>query len=77
MLTMIAITKSEKEAISARFPEVHIVRTMKQKSKRHRYYCEETKQVMRLLSNMRKAGGTTSTNTQKVGANGEHRTKAK
>lgn len=77
MLTMIAITKSEKEAISARFPEVHIVRTMKQKSKRHHYYCEETKQVMRLLSNMRKAGGTTSNNTQKVGANGEHRTKAK
>lgn len=77
MLTMIAITKSEKEAISTRFPEVHIVRTMKQKSKRHHYYCEETKQVMRLLSNMRKAGGTTSTNTQKVGANGEYRTKAK
>lgn len=74
---MIAITKSEKEAISTRFPEVHIVRTMKQKSKRHHYYCEETKQVMRLLSNMRKAGGTTSTNTQKVGANSEHRTKAK
>lgn len=74
---MIAITKSEKEAISARFPKVHIVRTMKQKSKRHHYYCEETKQVMRLLSNMRKAGGTTSTNTQKVGANGEYRTKAK
>lgn len=77
MLTMIAITKSEKEAISTRFPEVHIVRTMKQKSKRHHYYCEETKRVMRLLSNMRKAGGTTSTNTQKVGANGEYRTKAK
>lgn len=77
MLTMIAITKSEKEAISARFPEVHIVRTMKQKSKRHHYYCEETKQVVRLLSNMRKASGTTSTNTQKVDANGEHRTKAK
>lgn len=77
MLTMIAITKSEKEAISARFPEVHIVRTMKQKSKRHHYYCEETKHVIRLLSNMRKAGGTTSTNTQKVGASGEYRTKAK
>lgn len=46
---MIAISKQEKEAIVKRFPNVHIVRTMKQKSKRHRYYCEESKGVMRYL----------------------------
>ena len=50
---MIAINKAEKDLISERFPSVHIVRTMKQKSKRHRYYCEETRQVMRLLSKLR------------------------
>lgn len=50
---MIAISKKEKEIISERYPNVHIVRTMKQKSKRHRYYCEETRQVMRLLNTMR------------------------
>ena len=53
---MIAITKDEKDAIVSRFPNVHIVRTMKQKSKRHHYYCEETKPVMRYLNNVRKNG---------------------
>lgn len=51
---MIAINKAEKEVINKRLPDVHIVRTMKQKSKRHHYYCEESKQVMRLLSEIRK-----------------------
>lgn len=46
---MIAISKEEKAVIAERFPNVHIVRTMKQKSKRHRYYCEESKGVMRYL----------------------------
>lgn len=50
---MIVITKAEKEAIREQFPKVHIVRTMKQKSKRHRYYCEETRQVMRFLNKLR------------------------
>ena len=57
---MIAISKQEKEAIVKRFPNVHIVRTMKQKSKRHRYYCEESKGVMRYLEEIRghsKRGG--------------------
>lgn len=63
---MIAISKEEKDVISERFPNVHIVRTMKQKSKRHHYYCEESKGVLRLLNEMRGTGGT----NQKVGANG-------
>ena len=50
---MIAITKAEKDAISQRFPNANIVRTMKQRSKRHRYYCEESKSVMRFLKQMR------------------------
>lgn len=55
---MIAINKAEREIISQRLPNVHIVRTMKQKSKRHRYYCEETKQVLRLLRQIREADHT-------------------
>ena len=50
---MIAISKQEKEAIAKRFPKVHIVRTMKKKSKRHRYYCEESKGVIRYLDEFR------------------------
>ena len=53
---MIAINKAEKDAIRAQFPNVHIVRTMKQKSKRHRYYCEESKGVMRYLRELRGSG---------------------
>lgn len=71
---MIEINKSEKEIISARFPNVHIVRTMKQKSKRHHYYCEESKSVMRLLQDMRESGGEIN---QKVGVDGVHRKKTK
>ena len=50
---MVLITKEEKEAIRAEFPKVHITRTMRQKSSRHRYYCEEAPQVMRCLYNIR------------------------
>lgn len=67
---MIAINKSEKEVISKRLPNVHIVRTMKQKSKRHHYYCEENKQVMKLLSEIR-----CGTDNRKVGAKYGHRKK--
>lgn len=50
---MIAVTKDEVEVIRERFPYAHIVRTMKQKSKRHRYFCEEAKPVMRYLAKSR------------------------
>ena len=50
---MILINKEEKELISRFFPNVHITRTMKQKSKRHRYYCEEDKRVMVFLRKLR------------------------
>lgn len=54
---MIAITKDEKTMINTKFPKAHIVRTMKQKSKRHRYYCEETDYVMSFLKQLRKERG--------------------
>lgn len=54
---MILISKDEKEAISKRFPNVHITRTMKEKSKRHRYYCESSKGVMRFLNKLRENTG--------------------
>lgn len=50
---MISVTKEEKEEIRKRFPRAHIVRTMKQKSKRHKYYCEETRAVMEFLKESR------------------------
>jgi len=71
---MIAINKAEKEAICARFPDIHIVRTMKHKSKRHHYYCEENKGVLRTLNKLRSAGGT---KMQKVGAECEYRKKTR
>lgn len=50
---MIAINKAEKEMILQRFPNIQITRTMKQKSKRHRYYCEESQQVRDFLDALR------------------------
>lgn len=50
---MIAITAVEKKAISEKFPKVHIVRTMRQDSKRHHYYMEESGGAMRMLRSMR------------------------
>jgi len=50
---VIAITISEKEAICKKFPNVKIVRTMKQDSKRHHYYMEEQFAPMRYLMTLR------------------------
>lgn len=53
---MILISKEEKEKISKRFPNIHITRTMKQKSKRHKYYCEEGRAVLSYLDELRSEG---------------------
>ena len=50
---MVIITDQEKEIIAERMPNVHIRRTVKQKSKRHRYYMEENKNAMSLLKELR------------------------
>lgn len=53
---MILITKAEKDVVEKRVPDAHIVRTMRQHSERHHYYCEETSKTMHVLDQLR--GGT-------------------
>lgn len=62
---MIAITAAEKEVIRAKHPNVHIVRTMKAKSGRHRYYMAEESPAMRTLREIR--SGRTPSGTEKKG----------
>jgi hypothetical protein len=50
---MVEINVAEKKYIVERLPFINIVRTMKQDSKRHHYYCEETRQVTDLLRELR------------------------
>lgn len=50
---MIAITLAEKNAIREKYHNVHIVRTMKQDSKRHHYYMVEATAPMRMLMELR------------------------
>lgn len=52
---MVQITKSEKLAVLERFPDAHIKRTVKQKSGRHHYYCEEASRIMDFLHEYRAA----------------------
>ena len=47
---MILVDKREKDAILERFPDAKITRTVRQKSKRHRYYCEETRHIINFLN---------------------------
>lgn len=51
---MIEVSRQERDIITERFPRVHIVGTMKQRSGRGHYYCEESKKVMKLLKELRK-----------------------
>lgn len=50
---MVLINKEEACCLREIYPNAHIVRTMKNKSKRHKYYCEETRDVMAWLRNKR------------------------
>ena len=50
---MIAITLEEKKKILEQFPDTPIVRTMRQRSSRHRYFMEERSGPMRLLRRLR------------------------
>lgn len=53
---MIKINKDEAAYLRERFPDVTLTRTMKQKSKRHRYYVEESRKVLGALDKCRKGG---------------------
>lgn len=57
LIILIAISKEEKDVVSKRYPNVHIVRTMRQRSARHRYYMEERRDAMGLIRLMRTARG--------------------
>lgn len=50
---MVLITKDEKEILSKQFPKLCIVRTVKSKSNRHRYYCEEHPAAVKVLRKLR------------------------
>ena len=53
---MIRIGKEEAAYLRDRFPDVTITRTMKQKSKRHRYYVEESRKVLNALDKFHGGG---------------------
>lgn len=53
---MVLINKEEASLLRRTHPDAHIVRTMKNKSKRHKYYCEETPNIMRWLNDVRARG---------------------
>lgn len=55
-IIIILINKEEYQKIKERFPDVHIRRTVKQKSKRGRYYCTERRDVMNYLNKIRNGG---------------------
>ena len=50
---MISITGQKKETILEHLPNIHVRRTVRQKSKRHRYYMEENRNALRLLKRLR------------------------
>lgn len=52
---MISISLEEANAIRARYPHVCIVRTMKQRSSRHHYWCDESLDAVEMLRRLRKA----------------------
>ena len=68
---MVLITKDEKEIIRKQFPKACIVRTVKSKSNRHRYYCEEYPPVMRLLKKLRGIEDTQPRDNKRRGKGGK------
>ena len=50
---MILISKNERDYFAKQMPGVHVRRTMKKKSDRHKYYIEESDAVMRALKELR------------------------
>ncbi len=50
---MVRITRDEKKAIHKERPDLPISRTMRRRSKRHRYYMCEEPEAMELLASIR------------------------
>lgn len=51
---MILISKEEATLVREKYKDVHIRRTMKQKSGRHRYYLEESPRAMTIIRRLRR-----------------------
>jgi hypothetical protein len=51
--SLIVINKEEAEELRRQIPSVHVHRTAKQRSKRHRYFVEESYKVLALLQKLR------------------------
>lgn len=51
---MIGISKEERDALVERYPTAFVVRTMKSNSKRHRYYVEESRTIVKFIADLRK-----------------------
>lgn len=68
---MVLITKDEKEQIIKQYPNTCIVRTVRQKSKRHRYYCEESRNAMKLLRKIRGLEDTRDNKKNRYRGNGK------
>ena len=50
---MLIISPKEKQQILAQLPHIHIARTAKQRSNRHRYFMEEDPDAVTLLNKLR------------------------
>ncbi len=50
---MFQVTKDEAMQIRKAAPNTRIVRTMEKKSKRHRYYCDESLAAIRVICDIR------------------------
>lgn len=50
---MLSINQEEKEYVIKKFPDLHIYRTVKQKTRRHKYYMEERRDAVRCLQEYR------------------------
>ena len=52
--SLIVVNKEEATELRRQIPSVHVHRTAKQRSKRHKYFVEESYKVLALLQKLRK-----------------------
>ena len=52
--SLVVINKEEAMELRRQIPSVHVHRTAKQRSKRHKYFVEESYKVLALLQKLRK-----------------------
>lgn len=55
MSFVISITKEEKMLLAKLYPNYTYPRTMKQRSKRHHYFCTESEELMRAIAHSNSA----------------------